>query len=185
MAEILQGEIKVAHTIEKGVPTSSGQPTETKAGETNFPTEKQENAVEEIAEKGTRKLLGMTSVKRRLANYAISALEGEINRSFDSRLFYESLYGDKRSMAKIQNQKAIANNITTFAKSTVGAAITWVALSNPIILGLHLTNSTLGIINTFRDKITNRQQFEERRSIELYETSKRRERIIADTFNRR
>jgi len=88
-------------------------------------------------------------------------------------------------MAKIQNQKAVANSITTFAKSTVGAAITSIALGNPIIFGLHLTNSTLGIVNTMRDKITNRQQFEERRSIELYETSKRRERIIADTFNRR
>lgn len=185
MAEIIQGELTVVHKLEAKQPTDSGKPTEANSNATNYDDDNVGSSVEKVAEKGTKKILGMTSLKRRLANYTISAMERQMNNSFDSRLFVESIYGDRRTVRKVQNQKTKANMLTSSLKADVGAGITSIALGNPAIFALHLTNRIFNLAGDMMNRIEERSRFEEKSRIELYESNKRRERVIVGTFNRR
>ena len=77
------------------------------------------------------------------------------------------------------------NGISTSAKQLTGGLITSVALANPAILYITLGNLLVNQANTFSEQINERQQFEEKRSLEIYETTRRRDRVITQTYNRR
>lgn len=183
MAEIIQGQLTIVHKLDTTQPTKPDNPTTPK--NTNYTAKKEGSNIDDVGEQGAKKVLGMTSIKRRLANYVLSGAERAMNRSFDDRIFKESLNGDRRSMKKIQNQKTIANSLTNNVKASVGSVITSVALNNPVIAVLHFSNMAYQGLDKVGELITQRQQFEERRSLELYETNRRRERVIVGTYNRR
>ena len=183
MAEMIQGQLTIVHTIKEGTPTGKGNPTS--AGSSQETPQETPDKKDNITKKGMQGWLGSAAVKRRVANYALSAGQGIVNRMFDERIFNESLYGDRRSMQKIQNQKTFVNGLTTQAKSLIGAGISTVALDNPAIFALALSNVALGGINSIQNQNMQRRQFEERRSAEMYEANRRRERVNVGVYNRR
>lgn len=182
MAEVLQGKITLVHTVQAQSPTAQPNPTEATTQDTKMVTPKE---VEDIATKGMRKMGGMVSIQRRLANYAMTQATRTVNQAFDNSLFRESLFGDKRSMRKIQNQKATFNAVSNIAKSGVGSAITSAAMGNPAIIWLWAGNTMLQGINNIQEQNIQRAQFEDRRDLEMYVSNKRRERVIVGTYNRR
>ena len=183
MAEMIQGQLTIVHTIKEGTPTGKGSPTS--AGSSQETPQETPDQKDNITKKGMQDWLGAAAVKRRVANYALSAGQGIVNRMFDERIFNESLYGDRRSMQKIQNQKTFVNGLTTQAKSLIGAGISTVALDNPAIMILALSNVAIGGINAIQNQNMQRRQFEERRSAEMYEANRRRERVNVGVYNRR
>jgi len=183
MAETIQGQLTIVHTIKEGTPTGKGNPTS--AGSSQETPQETPDKKDNIDKKGVQDWLGSAAVKRRVANYAVSAGQGIVNRMFDERIFRESLYGDRRSMQKIQNQKTFVNGVTTQAKSVIGAAITTAALDNYAIMTLALANQAVGMINAIQNQNMQRRQFEERRSAEMYEANRRRERVNVGVYNRR
>lgn len=185
MAEIIQGQLNVVHRLEKKEPTGSGNPTAVGSQETNFKGKEEDINKDDVATKGARKMLGTTSIYRRLANYTIAGGERMMNRNFDEKLFRESLYGDKRSIKKIQNQKTLYNGMTNYVKSVTGSLVTSIALKNPAIVLLQMSNMLLMEGDKFLQQQTERRQFEGRSSIETYESNRRRERVIVGTYNRR
>lgn len=180
---MIQGQLTIVHTIKEGTPTGTNNPTS--AGSTQDTPQETPDQKDNITKKGVMSFLGSTSVKRRIANYSLSGVQTAVNRSFDERLFRESMYGDRRGMQKIQNQKALVNQYTTIAKSLTGAAISWKALDNPVIFALSLSNTAMGFVNNMQNHTMNRRQFEERRSVEIYESNRRRERVNVGVYNRR
>ena len=88
-------------------------------------------------------------------------------------------------VCKKYKTKRLINGVTTQAKSLIGAAITTAALKNPVIMTLALTNVVIGGINAIQNQNMQRRQFEERRSAEMYEANRRRERINVGVYNRR
>ena len=88
-------------------------------------------------------------------------------------------------MQKIQNQKTFVNGLTTQAKSLIGAGISTAALGNPVIFALALSNVAIGGISSIQNQNMQRRQFEERRSAEMYEANRRRERVNVGVYNRR
>ena len=183
MAEMIQGQLTIVHTIKEGTPTGKGNPTS--AGSSQETPQETPDQKDNITKKGMQDWLGSAAVKRRIANYALSGAQSIVNRNFDERIFNESLYGDRRSMQKIQNQKTFVNGVTTQAKSLVGAGISTVALKNPVIFALALSNVAIGGINAIQNQNMQRRQFEERRSAEMYEANRRRERVNVGVYNRR
>lgn len=185
MAEKIQGELVILHKVEAGTPTASTNPTE-QTGEDNF-VDAQETDVnkDDLALKGLKKVGGRVSIQRRLANYTITAAERFMNRQFDNAIFKESLYGDSRSMAKKQNIKMKTNQITNTAKSLVGASITSAAVGNFWILGLQAGNMVANIMSNQSNAMNNNRNFEERARVDMFESNKRRERVIVNTYNRR
>lgn len=183
MAETLQGVITIVHTIKESTPTGTNSPTS--AGSTQDTPQETPDKKDNITMKGLTGFLGATSVKRRVGNYALSSVQTVVNRSFDERLFRESMYGDRRGMQKIQNQKALVNQFTTIAKSITGGVISWRALKNPVILALSLFNNAMGFVTNAQNHTMERRQFEERRSVEIYESNRRRERVNVGVYNRR
>lgn len=183
MAEMIQGQLTIVHTIKEGTPTGKGNPTS--AGSSQETPQETPDQKDNITKKGMQDWLGSAAVKRRIANYALSGAQGIVNRSFDERIFSESLYGDRRGMQKIQNQKTFVNGLTTQAKSLIGAGISTVALKNYAIMTLALANVAIGGINSIQNQNMQRRQFEERRSAEMYEANRRRERVNVGVYNRR
>lgn len=179
MAEMIQGQLTIVHTIKETTPTGKGNPTS--AGSSEETPQETPDKKDNI----TKDWLGSAAVKRRIANYALSGAQSIVNRSFDERIFNESLYGDRRSMQKIQNQKTFTNALTTQAKSLTGAAISTVALKNKAIMTLWLANVAISGINAIQNQNMQRRQFEERRSAEMYEANRRRERVNVGVYNRR
>lgn len=183
MAEMIQGQLTIVHQIKEGTPTGKGSPTS--AGSSQVTPQETPDQKDGLDKKGMQDWLGAAAVKRRVANYALSSAQSIMNRSFDERMFRESLYGDRRSMQKIQNNKTFVNGLTTQAKSLIGAGISTVALGNPIIFTLALANVAIGGISSIQNQNMQRRQFEERRSLEMYEANRRRERVNVGTYNRR
>ena len=185
MADIIQGQLNVIHSMRDTKPTAEIRPTQQNE-EGNFKNEATEQLhQDDLALKGTRKMMGQTSINRRLANMAISGAERVMNYQFDEAIFRESIFGDKRSMKKIQNQKTNYNIITNNVKGLVGSAITSFALGQPLIFGIQLGQM---VGNMGANSITRVQQlrhFEERANLELYQNSKRQGRVIVGTYNRR
>lgn len=180
MAEIIQSEIRVVHTVEGGTPTQEAvKPTDVDV------SEETEDITEKEDLKGFTKFLGATSAKRRILNYGIAGVERAINHAFDQRLFQESLYGDSRGMRKIQSQKSNANIITNEAKALGGVIITSFALKNPVLGILHGLNMANKIIATSITRQQERDHFVEKTNLELYTNRKRQERLIIGTYNRR
>ena len=87
-----------------------------------------------------------------LPNYALSGAQSIINRSFDERIFRESLYGDRRSMQKYKTKRLFVNGLTTQAKSLIGAGISTAALGNPVIFALALSNVAIGGISSIQNQ---------------------------------
>lgn len=179
MAEFIQGQLTILHKADGGTPTEP----------TTKPTEEIELDAEAINDeeiiKGTQSLLGSAAVKRRLANYTIAGAERAINQSFDNRLFQESIYGDSRGMKRIQALKQNVNKVTNEVKSLVGASITTVALSNSIVLTLHLVNMASNAMSNVVQRQEEMANFTHKTNIELYENRKNQQRLIIGTYNRR
>lgn len=183
MAETIQGQLTIVHTIKEGTPTGKGNPTS--AGSSEETPQETPDQKDNITKKDMEGWLGSAAVKRRIANYALSSAQSIRNRSFDERIFRESLYGDRRSMQKIQNRKTFSNALNTQAKSLFGAGISTVALKNNAIFILALANVAIGGMNAIQNQNMQRRQFEERRSAEMYEANRRRERVNVGVYNRR
>lgn len=185
MAEKIQGELRIIHTVEQATPTNPQSPTE-QTGTDNFgQTPNTDVNADDINLKGLKKVGGRVSIQRRLANYTIAAGEKYINRQFDNAIFKESLYGDSRSMAKKQQWKATTNEITNATKSIVGASITSFAVGNFWILGLQLANMASNVISNQANAMQRNNNFQEKARIEMFESNKRRDRVIVNTYNRR
>lgn len=176
MAEKIQSEVVVVHTIEEPKPTSNESPT--KIGS-------KKDVVGEEEESATKKLLGATSFKRRITNYSIAGAERAYNSVLDQRIFKETLYGDSRTVRKIQNQKTNFNLITGEVKSIVGVTITSVALGNPYLLALQGIDMISRSISIAETRTLERQNFIEKTNIELFVQQKRRDRLNIGTYNRR
>ena len=183
MAEMIQGQLTIVHQIKEGTPTAKGNPTS--AGSSEETPQETPDQKDNITKRGMQDWLGSAAVKRRVANYALSGAQSIVNRSFDERIFSESLYGDRRGMQKIQNQKTFSNALTTQAKGLIGAAISTKALKNKAIMVLALANTAIGGMNAIQNQNMQRRQFEERRSAEMYEANRRRERVNVGVYNRR
>ena len=182
MASFLQGEIKIIHTVEGQTPTETIKPTDA--------NEDIEDALETLDEdkvdlKGLRRRGGRVSIQRRLANYAMQNAERLMNIGFDNAIHKQVIFGDSRSVKKIENTKATMNLITNNVKASVGATITSYAVGNFAILGLQAINLGLGALNTAAQNLQSARQFTEKSNIEFFESNRRRERLNVGTYNRR
>lgn len=182
MADILQSEIRIIHTVEGQSPTETQAPTDE--------TKDVEEVLDEIKEdavdlKGLKRKGGRISIQRRLANYAMQNVERLANLSYDNEINKQTLYGDSRSVQKIQNNKTIFNLHSNNIKATVGSAITSAAVGNFAIFGLQLFNMSLSAANTAMQNIQQTKMFNEKVSIDMFESSRQRERLIVGTYNRR
>lgn len=183
MAEFIQSEIRVIHTVETNSPTSKiddtlPQPEFDNVGASDTTADKK-------AKGSTRRMLGKTAIYRRSLNYSIAAVERIANSNFDNRIRQANLYGDKRQMAKIQNDKVLFNGITNRVKSLGGAAITSWALRNPWILALQAADWAMDVGNTISNANEQRNYEIERQNAEMYRSNRKRERMIIGTYNRR
>ena len=114
MAENIQGQLTILHKVEQSTPTQMPSYTSPKIGdEAVFSMGALEDVkTDDMGTKGAKKVMGKTSIRRRLSNMAISGVERVVNRQFDNAIFRESLTGDKRGMKKIQNTKVLFNGLT-------------------------------------------------------------------------
>ena len=184
MANFLQSEVRLIHTIENGKPTDSDTPT----GAKGIDDETGEETLGKATKKEEGKLaamLGRASVKRRMANMALAAGESVINREFDKAIFAQTFSGNTRGAEKIQNKKTEIASYTNVAKSGVGAVITTAALQNPAIAVIYAVNEVLKIGQNFANFQVQTAQYNEKRNLDLFLSEKRRDRIYFNSYNRR
>lgn len=183
MAEFLQGQLKIIHTMEEATPTGAKDPTA--PTDSNINEDASPKTADDVGKKGWKKQMGKAGVQRRLLNIATFSVDAVVNRQFDKAIFKESLYGSRRGMKKIQNNKAIYAGITSQTKALTGGVITSVALNNFTILAIQSVSEVLNISKRIESQMYDRSQFEERRALEVYVSNRRRERMIVGTYNRR
>lgn len=182
MAGFIQSEVKIIHSVESGKPTDSENATQPKTddGDAN----KEQPKDKGLGEKGMVRL-GRGSVYRRLGNIAISSVENHVMREFDNMLHIESMYGDRKGMVKLQNQKASYKYAFNFAKGATSAIISSAILKNPIIAGLWFATETMQMVNTMNNNALENSRQRDREQREMYIAEKRQSRLIVGTYNRR
>lgn len=183
MAEFIQSEVRLIHSIESNKPTdekSSTEPNDEKGiDEPITPTAKGKSDPNDFI-KGFMK----ASAYRRMANTTISQIEFQITRYNDSRIFQQSLIGNTRSMQKLQNRKIHQTAATNFTKGFASALISSYAI-NPAIGALFAIDTALGALNKVTLHNDNMNQEVQRRQVEMYVGRNRRDRTIVNTYNRR
>ena len=96
MAEIIQGQLTIIHKVEQTQPTEPQNPTTPNSDDTTFDAGGLDGIKpDDVGTKGAKKVMGKTSIRRRLSNMALVGVERVINRSFDDAMFRESLTGDR------------------------------------------------------------------------------------------
>lgn len=183
MAEHLQAQIEVVHKQEQVKPTVSESPT--------TPTD--QNTVDQDAinekdgsrQKGWKKSLGKAGIQRRLLNHSANIVNSVVNRQFDNAISRQSLLGNRRGVQRIQNNKSSYNTVSNSVKGLAGAGITSVAVGNFGIFALQLAGESIELGKKIENRIHERTLFEEKRSLELFTSNRRRERLIVGTYNRR
>lgn len=184
MAQFLQSEVRLIHSIETTKPTDSETPTDAKGidDENGTPLDKAKKK-----EDGNKVLgmLGRASVQRRMWNMALSAGESMINRYFDKAIFAQSFSGNTRGAEKIQNFKTELNSYTNVAKSGIGAVITTVALKNPAIAIIYAVNEVLKIGQNFANYQVQLSQYNDKRNLDIFLSEKRKDRLYFNSYNRR
>lgn len=184
MAQFLQSEVRLIHSIETTKPTDSETPTDAKGidDENGTPLDKAKKK-----EDGSKILgmLGRASVVRRMANMALSAGESLINREFDKAIFAQSFSGNTRGAEKIQNFKTEINSYTNVAKSGVGAVVTTVALKNPIIAITYFAGEMLKIAQNYANYQVQLSQYNDKRNLDIFLSEKRKDRLYFNSYNRR
>lgn len=180
MAEIIQGQLNIVHSMEQGTPTEPNEkPTDILQDETL-----DDNTPNTTNNKFQSKVTS-AAVKRRALNMGVSIWMDSYNLYMDDKLFKETLYGDKRGMAKIQSSVSNNKALVSQGMTWVGAAITTAALNNPLIMGLQIFYQSHQIANRMQQRELEQSHFLERTSVELYENKKRQDRLIIGTYNRR
>lgn len=183
MAQFLQSEVRLIHSIEATKPTDSETPTDAKGIDDEEGTPLDKAAKKEEGKLGA--MLGRASVVRRMANMTLAAGESVINREFDKAIFAQTFSGNTRGAEKIQNKKTEINSYTNVAKSGVGAVVTTVALKNPAIAIIYAVNEVLKIGQNFANFQLQTAQYNEKRNLDLFLSEKRRDRIYFNSYNRR
>ncbi len=180
MAEFLQSEVKIIHTVEGGKPTDKSKDTKDskELGEDDV-TKKDKDS------KGALRHLGRGAVYRRLANLALNVVDTQVDIYYSRLMFEKSLTGDRVGMVKLQNQQAMFRETSKLVKGGVMAGIAKNVMKNPAIAYLWLANEVADFGMTVqRVNETNRQQ-RERENVEMFIAGKRNERLRIGTHNRR
>lgn len=179
MADIIQSQINVVHTVEGGKPTEDKiKPTETTA--TTTPQEESGTDDSKL-----RNDLMSASVHRRVVNYTIAAVDRAVANHYDKKIFQENLYGDMRTAKVLQIKKQNYASASNVAKATAGAFVTSLAMGNPLVLMLQGYNILQnGIANSIQ-RADDARHFREKTQNDLYVSQKRQDRLIVGVYNRR
>lgn len=182
MAEFIQSEVKVIHSVESGSPTDSDNATQpnSTAGTTTT-----QNATNRNANNRGMVRLGRGSVYRRIGNIAITSVENSLMREFDNLIHIESMKGDKKGLVKLQNKKAEYKYASNFLKGAVSAGVSTAILGNWAIAALFVASEVMTASNTVRNNLLENERQREREQREMYIAEKRQSRLIVGTYNRR
>lgn len=181
MAEYIQSEVKVIHSVEAGSPTESGSPTEATVdvedgGET--PGDKATN----LSERFQGIVRG--SVLRKGASILETTIVGAIDRGNLSNFHREALIGNSRGMSRIRNTMAITYAWKNTAMGTLGAAITGYAVKSKVVPILFFVNEALRMQQNYMNYQQQLQFQRDFDNIEMFISSKRQDRLIIGTHRR-
>ena len=183
MADFIQSKIELFHTMEEKQPTNTNKGTEiNQEEELGVNTDK---IKAESSSNRFRDTLGRTSTKRRILTYAMDFGLEVYTLQSDKNIFRESLMGDKRGMIKEQQRQVRVKGLVNNAKSLATTVLVQFALKNPALTIAWAANHTVSTAQLAIRQASSRQEMEVLQNKEIFEGSRRRERMIVGVYNRR
>lgn len=183
VADFIQSKVEVIHKVEATKPTGDEKPTD--------PNVKSDDSVDDIRDNtikgkgGVVKFLGKASVQRRLVTQSTMATNFILDLVAEEKARKEAMFGDVRAAQKIRNQQARRKAVTSYVSSLAVGVIMAKALRTPSLALFAVTNEAIKVGTTWLD-ITQRQRTQrEKMQLDMFTSSKRRDRVIVGTYNRR
>lgn len=180
--EYIQSRIELFHTTEGRKPTKNENETLPNSDPKKIGINEKK---EDYGGRDVEKKLGKTAIIRRLSNYSFQAVDTAMVNRYNDRIFRASLSGDARSVIKERNQMNKARGTLSTIRQGVGVGITAVALRRNSLMAIYVLNQAVMTIQGIISQQQALDQYNELRTKEIFEASKRQNRIIVGTYNRR